>query len=223
MPLNKAKGNMYPFVDYTWNVIKGECPHGCAYCYMKRWGKQNPIRFDAQETRTALGCDNVIFVGSSCDMWADAIPDDWIKYILEYAHGFKNKYFFQTKNPERFTSPSLGLSAEKDILCTTIETNWYFPGISEKAPRYFDRAGAMGKMSAAGFTTMVTVEPILDFEPHSLIRLIKECGPVQVNIGADSGNNHLPEPPKGKLIELIAELNKFTKVFEKKNLGRLTA
>ena len=44
--LNKVSknGNMYQFVTHTWNTIKGECPHGCPYCYMKRWGKQKPVR-----------------------------------------------------------------------------------------------------------------------------------------------------------------------------------
>ena len=45
--------------------------------------------------------------------------------------------------------------------------------------------------------------------------------PIQVNIGADSGGNNLPEPSKEKIIELIFELEKFTKVKQKKNLKRL--
>jgi hypothetical protein len=51
--------------------------------------------------------------------------------------------------------------------------------------------------------------------------MIKECAPVQVNIGADSGHNHLPEPPAEKVLELIAELEKITKVVQKPNLARL--
>jgi hypothetical protein len=37
----------------------------------------------------------------------------------------------------------------------------------------------------------------------------------------NSIRNGLPEPPKEKILELIAELEKFTKVVQKKNLGRL--
>ena len=55
MALNKSAGNMYDFVTHTWNTVKGLCPHGCSYCYMKRWGTQNPVRFDAKELRTDLG------------------------------------------------------------------------------------------------------------------------------------------------------------------------
>ena len=77
--LNKSKGNMYEFVTHTWNAIKGECYHQCSYCYMKRWGRLKPVRLDEKELKTDLGNDNFIFVGSSCDMFAQNIPDEWIK------------------------------------------------------------------------------------------------------------------------------------------------
>jgi hypothetical protein len=63
----------------------------------------------------------------------------------------------------------------------------------------------------------------MDFDLPEFLKMIKEANPKQVNIGADSGRNGLPEPPKEKLLELIAELEKFTTVVKKKNLGRLLA
>jgi len=45
--------------------------------------------------------------------------------------------------------------------------------------------------------------------------------PEQVNIGANSGGHKLPEPSKNKILMLIDELNKFTKIHNKKNLGRI--
>ena len=50
MPLNKQSGNMYSWVTHTWNVVKGKCPHGCIYCYMKRF-PQRPLRFDEKELK----------------------------------------------------------------------------------------------------------------------------------------------------------------------------
>jgi len=47
----KSKGNMYDWVDYTWNPIKGKCEHDCSYCYMKKFGKQNPIHLDKKELK----------------------------------------------------------------------------------------------------------------------------------------------------------------------------
>jgi hypothetical protein len=67
----------------------------------------------------------------------------------------------------------------------------------------------------------VTIEPIMDFDLEPMVELIKSCSPIQVNIGADSGGNKLSEPSKGKVLDLIAELEKFTKIHNKKNLGRL--
>jgi hypothetical protein len=41
------------------------------------------------------------------------------------------------------------------------------------------------------------------------------------NIGADSGNNHLPEPSAEKVLALIEELGRFTTIARKRNLGRI--
>jgi hypothetical protein len=71
------------------------------------------------------------------------------------------------------------------------------------------------------FNRYVTIEPIMDFDLKELVQLIKIANPVQVNIGADSGNNNLPEPSKEKLLSLIDELQKFTVIDQKRNLSRL--
>jgi len=61
----------------------------------------------------------------------------------------------------------------------------------------------------------------LQFLLPNFIRHLENIMPVQVNIGADSGHNHLPEPSKEKILELISELEKFTTVKQKSNLKRL--
>ena len=61
----------------------------------------------------------------------------------------------------------------------------------------------------------------MDFDLKELTHLIAMCNPQQVNIGADSGNHKLPEPPPEKIRELIDELEVFTTVNQKKNLKRL--
>lgn len=219
MALNKSIGNMYNFITHTWNVIKGHCFHNCSYCYMKRWGELKPVRFDEKELKTDLGSGNFIFVGSSCDMWSPNISIDWINRILEKTFEAKeNKYLFQSKNPDRFDD-FLTKMRMCDVLATTIETNRYYPemGVTPKPQK---RAEAL---LHRGGKTMITIEPVMDFDLALFVDLIKSCKPSQVNIGADSGDNHLPEPPKEKIIELISELEKFTVVEKKKNLGRLFA
>ena len=212
---------MYPWITHTFNTIKGICPHGCTYCYMRRF-PQKPVRFDSKELNTDLGSENFIFVGSSCDMFADAIPDKWIMDTLSYCESFTgNKYLFQSKNPTRIAEHRLFLP-DNSVICTTIETNRYYEQMAD-APHPKIRASAMELLFSfpREFDKYVTIEPIMELDLPEMVELIKMCNPKQVNIGADSGNNHLPEPSKDKLLALIEELQKFTVIAQKRNVGRL--
>ncbi len=217
MPLRKQAGNMYPFVTHTWNPIKGRCSHDCVYCYMKRF-KQNPIRLDERELKTDLGTGNFIFVGSSTDMWANDVHSEWISSVLtKCVLNRENTYLFQSKNPVGFYGRPY---PQNYILGTTIETNRREYKIS-KAPSVDRRAVMMQGISECGIRTMVTIEPIIDFDLNELVNLINLCQPEWVNIGADSKNHHLREPRPEKIRKLIEELQKFTEIKLKTNLHRL--
>ena len=219
MGLNESKGNMYPWVTHTWNAIKGACPHDCSYCYMKRWGKLKSVRLDEKELRADLGKDNFIFVGSSCDMFAKNIPYEWVIKTIEHCKKFANQYLFQTKNPSRINNYLIRSHLPKNsIVCTTIETNKWYPIIMNNSPHPINRAIEMSRLNVK---TYATIEPIMDFDLWDLVELIRFFNPVQVNIGADSGNNKLPEPSHDKIDALIEELNIFTTVKLKANLKRL--
>jgi len=223
MALNKTQGNMYEFVTHTWNTVKGECPHNCGYCYMKGIAKrfckpQSPVHFDEKELETNLGEGNFIFVGSSNDLFAKDIPAEWIQKTLDHCRKFDNRYLFQTKNPARFDD-YLRFILRRDILVTTIETNRYYPAMGN-APHPYDRVKAM-ESPCIRKNSMITIEPIMDFDLPEFLEWMKRCNPEQVNIGADTGNNHLPEPPKEKVLELITALEGFTTVKQKSNLSRI--
>lgn len=215
MALNKSRGNMYEFVTHTWNTIKGICPHDCTYCYMKRWGNLRKTRLDEAELKTDLGNGNFIFVGSSCDMFADDITYEWIERTLDHCRKFDNRYLFQTKNPIRMLGKFDEFNA---VTCTTIETNRWYPEIMKNSPVPDLRADAMSQLPGDRY---VTIEPIMDFDLNELVKLIKLCRPVQVNIGSDSGGNGLPEPDAGKIMALVDALKTFTVIEKKRNLGRL--
>jgi len=217
MGLNKQKGNMYPFVTHTWNVIKGKCPHDCSYCYMKVF-PQGELHFDEKELKTDLGENNFIFVGSSCDMFAEEVVFNFrVKLILQHCLKYpKNTYLFQTKNPKRF----FDFKGEIDklphvILGTTIETDKNF---NLKAPSIKERVGAMSKLNNRKF---VTIEPIMEFNIFNMVDYLMEINPEFVNIGADSKGHNLTEPSLEKIMQLKEELENFTKVNLKENLGRL--
>lgn len=121
MPINKAKGNMYGFIDGTFNIIRGKCSHDCSYCYMKRLGEQKPLYFDDVSLITKIPDYKKIFIGSSTDMFAEDVPNRWIQRVLNYCEKFSTCVFlFQTKNPAKFLDFKF---REQDILCITLETN----------------------------------------------------------------------------------------------------
>jgi protein gp37 len=178
----------------------------------------SPPHLVESELRTNLGKDNFIFVGSSIDMFAEDIPLTWIERVIACAMeaSKSNTFLFHTKNPEvRIRLPVL----KNFILCTTIESDRTYEEMG-KAPSIESRF--VGLHTYKG-RKMITIEPIMDFDIFWLVDIIKYCNVEQVNIGADTGHNNLPEPPKEQIIDLITELQKFTTVVQKKNLRRVIA
>jgi len=221
MPMNEQKGNMYEFISHTWNPIRGECHHECAYCYMKgRFG--GPLRLDQKEVKTDLRENNIIFVGSSTDMWATNVPHDWILKVLEHCNKYPdNTYIFQTKNPHRFNDTLfIGKYPPWTMLGTTIESNRTYGGT--KAPGPFARAVDMFSARTRCAKTFVTIEPIMDFDLADMVHVIGTARPDKVFIGADSKGHHLPEPTAEKILSLEALLKrKSIEVIRKPNLNRL--
>lgn len=222
MGLNKQKGNMYGFINSTWNVIKGKCPHNCKYCYMNQ-ARLNPRRFDKSELKTDLGKDNYIFAGSSNDMWAEDMPDEQIILILyKCLANPHNKYLFQTKNPKKFIKHLPQLKKLNATLCVTLESNIEYPEF-HNAPDMEERVAVMTELSGkAEYKTMVTIEPILDFDLGDFFLDLQAINPDYINIGADSKWHKLPEPSMSKVLSLISVLGEADlNVLEKKNLKRL--
>ena len=225
MSLNKSKGNMYPWVTDTWNPIKGRCPHACTYCFYQQdpryRDKIGPLRLDGKALKDNLGEGRTIFVGSSTDMWHFDIPLSWLEHVLVQCWRYRNTtYLFQSKNPARFQYMAL---PPKSIIGTTIETNRPTEMFS-KAPAPVERASMLYNRTPEMLTRerMVSIEPIMDFDIHTMIEWLQLwIKPKFISIGADSKGHNLPEPPSGKIKELIQELEKFTEVKVKANLKRI--
>lgn len=222
MALNKQAGNMYPFVNYSWNPIRGFCQHQCQYCYYQNnprfKDKIGLLRLEEKELKINLGEGRFIFVGSSTDMFADEVPTEWIKAVLKLCRLFPdNNYLFQSKNPKRFTffEPYF---PPKVILGTTIETN--FNRNLSLALSPFERKWWLASINVA-IPKMVSIEPIVSFDLGILVSWMREIGPKFVSIGADSKGHHLPEPTGDQLRALVEALEKFTVVRLKPNLNRI--
>lgn len=215
MKINRPSGNMYKFITGTGNAIKGACLHDCSYCYMKTWGALKPVRLDESELRGDLPSGEFLFIGSSCDMFAEDIPTEWITRVIDYCGQYNNRYLFQSKNPGRMVQ---FVTNANSVLCTTIETNRWYPDVMRNCPPPEERGWWLGRSTLAKY---VTVEPVMDFDLLQLVELIRSCNPTQVNIGADSKRSGLPEPTGEKIGELVSQLKLFTTVEIKSNLRRL--
>lgn len=225
MGLKPSTGNMYEWVTHQWNTIKGACLHNCEYCYCKRWGELPPAHFAPKELKEfdrdckKFGPGLFIFVGSGCDVFAEDIPEEWILSTLDKCESAnQNQYLFQSKNPARIKTFSDYMRNMKTVVCTTLETNRWYPDIMRNAPKIEDRVRGMELLKAKKY---VTIEPIMDFDLEPFVELVKRCEPEQVNIGADSGGNELPEPTMDKVLELVDCLKRFTVIAQKRNLNRL--
>lgn len=226
MPLKMSKGNMYEFVNATWNTVAGACKFSCNYCYMKKWKITSEPHFNENELKCDLGENNFIFVSSGIDLWHSDFPIEWIEKTLTHCRKFKeNTYLFQTKNPERFFCFADAFP-KNTWLCITLETNEYPAGVNiSSAPtpqeRFVNFVDFINYYTDR-FKYMITIEPIMDFDVDEFFDMIRYIKPNQVNIGADSGNNGLSEPEPDKIIELINKLEaNGIKVYKKANLKRL--
>jgi len=230
---------MYPWITHTWNPLGGKCTHGCSYCSTNKFYYPNLVKKYSgehilidKEIKTNLGGNNFIFVCAQNDLFADGVDYKIISEILSYLEKFNNKYLLQTKNPKNLIGYLQLLPSDhfKQItpkishgtsICTTIETNRVYPDVMNDCPTPKKRAEYFSLINNKMYEKYITIEPIMDFDLFEMVSLIRMCNPKQVNIGADSGNNNLPEPSKEKVLKLILELEKFTIVKQKNNLKRL--
>ena len=223
---------MYEFITHTWNPIIGKCPHDCKYCYViYKYGqmKNETLRLDRNSLNDDFGTGKFILVGSGVDLFANNIPEEWINRVLNKCadgnndlFGSTNRFLFQTKNPSRMLQFIEHPIFQSSVVCTTIESNRYYPSIMNHAPHVEERALAMNEIASKGIETYLTIEPIMAFDEDELVRLIRMCRPTQVNIGANTYDKiRIPEPAKQEIFDLVNEIKDGCKVELKSNLERL--
>lgn len=227
MPLKRVKigSNMYQgWITHTHSHLGGECPHHCYYCYVQRnsWGVsgryQGEVRLIREELGVNYGTGRTIFIEHMGDMFAEGIKEEWIMDIFAHCKQYNNTYVFQTKNPGR-AYQFINCFPNKFLMGATIETN---RDVKEsKAPRAIERYLGIKKFKDKT-DIFITIEPIMDFDVDILIYWIIQVHPLFVNIGADSKNTGLNEPPPNKIRDLISRLKTGNITIKKKtNLQRL--
>lgn len=137
-----------------------------------------------------LKMGNNIFVGAMADMFAEYIPDEWIRDIINacIARPMHN-YLFLTKNPKRYIQYGVP---------TEYKNMWYGATITSSADVYRIVSLAMEGKS------FVSIEPILGQFNVSDIEAI--CKVVNwIIIGAETGRRRNKVIPKKEWIDEIVE------------------
>lgn len=219
MPLNKSKGNMYPWVDYTLTIYR-RCDHNCIYCYRKAiQGYEKWSEVAEQDFKLNLSNKGTIFVANTGDLFGAWVDPDIIRRVLQLCRKYPgNTYLFQSKNPIRFLE-FLNEFPCHTIFGTTIESNYWDRFTISQALSTLDRMKAMCELGIQ-YDKMISIEPIMDFDVDVMIDWIHAIKPKFVSIGADSKGHHLPEPSAEKVQRLIAGLGDIEAKL-KSNLRRL--
>ncbi len=124
------------------------------------------------------------------------------------------KFLLQSKDPRVFPH----LVPDNVYLGTTLESNVDYE--VSLAPSPFIRCRDLRNVEHPH--KFISIEPIMDFDLETLVRWIKDVRPEIVEVGADNYHNDLPEPPWGKVQQLLEALRGFVPhVIEKDGLARL--
>lgn len=183
------------------------------------------------------GKTKTIFVCSMTDIGAANVPPYFQYEIFSRCRDYPgNTYIVQTKNPDGIHH--LSALPYKCIVAVTIETISDTSKIS-CAPlpdvRFMNMVLLKDKLREIEKLKntitdcwterpklMISVEPVIDCDFDLFADWIEEVGVDIVSIGADTGNNNLPEPSESKLRAFVGALREFVpEVRIKKGLRRL--
>ena len=231
MSIQKATGNMYPWVDYVHSYLRGACPYACPYCYVQAIAKrfnnkamQGPLNLDLTQFDVDYNANKyigkTIFIEHTHDLFCYEVKESIILAIFNMCVVANDTNFiFQTRNTLRAYSILKDQCTPVNVTFgTTIETNH----VCGLAPSPEKRARGLLELKALGYRTFVTVEPILEFDFDRMKNIIAFAKPDFVNIGADSKGTGLKEPSREKVLALIEGIKGLgIEIRTKRNLERI--
>jgi protein gp37 len=220
---------MFSIVDDIWNPVAMRCKHRC-YPPRHCWATQliegklknsnryrelgdDPILIE-KELQRKFKRNTLVFVEDMGDLFGRWVPIEWIAKIMKVIKGYpQTEFLFLTKNPARYLSCEDGFSFNM-IFGATIETN-RSTALFSNAPDPYERYTAMRDLQVERDQKFISIEPIMDFDLDTFAPMIYGINPYATAIGYDNHNCNLPEPSLEKTMNLIARLEKFTKVYRK--------
>lgn len=215
----KTKQNMYANVA-TWNPQVG-CKFNCIYCKPSFQRTVNRV-YHCHGAR-CTGCRDFTPHGhperlstplpSKPIIWPCAHGDisfgdpNYIKKVIDRTNGYPRKEFYwQSKNPSCFKQ-YLPYFPGNTILLTTLETNRN-KGYNEVSRAPLPSARYKAFQGLRWDRKIVTIEPILDFDPDIFLKWLIRLNPEAVWLGYNSKPRavKLPEPSLEKTLQFVEAL-----------------
>jgi len=208
---------MFDNITRTWNPVVG-CLHKCSYCWARRLAetKLKDIErykdgFQPKLVEKELSKrfhKQFVFVSDMGDLFGKWVPSEWILKVIDTVKKSPSSNFlFLTKNPIRYFE-FVNVYPENVVLGATIETNRDYHVSNSPTPA--ERQDCMRELPFKN--KIVSVEPIMDFDLETMIQWLREIGPVLVHVGYDNYRCRLAEPQLSKTMQLIRNLETFTRV-----------
>ena len=204
------------WTDYTWNPIKGLCPHDCWYCYARkvyeRFGWDTEMRFELHDPKAIdkLHRQNIpdgskVFICSTFELFHPEVPKTWRKDIFDTIK-LNPRITFQilTKFPQNIDRPMP-------------DNVWLGVTVTRGADLWRIKELMVGK----SIIRFVSYEPFLqDMPDHCLERMNKQID--WLIIGRLTGHGKKCNPSRNNLIKLVGHAKRFNiPLFLKNNLKEI--
>lgn len=206
------------WTEFTLNPIRGKCPHNCWYCYawpiyQKLGYKEEPVFLSSVlEELKKRKKSSTIFIGSMFDLWANAIPGEWIDEIVEKCRLWRQHiYLFCTKNPARYHNYGF------------LKHCWYGATVDQDIYGFTEQATELLFPDDKDFNSFISFEPLCAPVDKQDLEYAIGGGLKQIIVGAMTGQGKKNIIPKKEwILDIIEVADKYkVPVFLKDNLLKL--
>ncbi|MFA5365403.1 MAG: DUF5131 family protein, partial [Candidatus Bathyarchaeia archaeon] len=214
----------------TWNPLGGKCLHSCRYCWVEKLKVMFPgvkAKYSGAPRLTkawfaeikTFTKEDFVFVCDCTDLFGHWVPTELIQQILDAIKASPAKFLLLTKNPQRYQELiSIGTHIPLNcVLGCTVESD--ISHLLSGQPES-ERLKIMRELSMMGYPVMLSIEPVMKFNPVVFPLLIALVKPKFVACGYDNYGNNLPEPTLNETLALIDLLEKSGIVVHKKSIRK---
>lgn len=218
--LSRPQGNAEEYGRWAVNPYKG-CSHGCLYCYLKKGVWANGLGGSTAQLKTGVvneehAChlamaeiyanykeiirDGGLFMTFTSDPCTKKTREIFFKIAIESARNLGMPVTILTKSADfinywKYLDITSGHVFNSELVKSLLSFGWTLTGHDELEPNASPNAkriNAMRIVSANGFKTWASIEPVIDFDSsYKMITEALDAGCKHFKIGLLTNNTHL--------------------------------